>query len=204
MSPHGLIWGLPPALPPDLTRDLTEELPFLVGNKPYRSYYLGTDHISENIRRHYRTFPFDLPSAASCLDAPLTVGEVPNDQRLDWSRLLSTGAMEVCLARVLNRFDCAEPAMEWVAAQGLLLGDHYRSDIASEGDSYTFYWGPNSQNGPHPWWNALPQDERDVWVSLSVKVDTCAISQDCGQIANPDYAPPFFGATVQANSKYQK
>ena len=201
--PHGLISGRLPPLQPDLTRDLTEELPFMVGNKTYRSYYLGTDDISDGIRRRYRTWPFDLPSAAACLDTPLAAGEAPQSQRLAWDKLLTPEAIEVCLARVLNRFDSAVPAMEWVAAQGLHANGESRfEDLPERGTTYFFDWWPDLQGGPHPWWNALTQAQLDVWIGMTVTIDVCDFVENCGQLLDRSRSRAFFMARVQTVSKY--
>ena len=194
----------PPDLAPDLTRDLTEELPFLVGNKTYRSYYLGTDPISNGIRRRYRTWPFDLPSAASCLSDPLAPGEVPTDQRLAWDRLLAVQAIEVCLARVLNRFDSAEPALAWLAAQGLKANGESSPEVPGTGHTYWFDWGPQMPGGPGPWRDSLNWAELFNLGAVSVMVDVCEPTNECQQLDDPHQSAPFFRAEVAAHSKYQE
>ena len=193
----------PPDLAPDLTRDLTEELPFLVGNKTYRSYYLGTDHISNGIRRRYRTWPFDLPSAASCLSDPLAPGEVPTNQRLAWDRLLAVQAIEVCLARVLNRFDSAEPALAWLTAQGLKAnGESHWDDSPERGYTYFFYWWPDLQGGPIPWWGSMNRAQLFFTAGLTVNVYICEEADYCRQLLGDRDSALYFRADVGAAPKF--
>ena len=195
----------PPDLAPDLTRDLTEELPFLVGNKTYRSYYLGTDHISNGIRRRYRTWPFDLPSAASCLSDPLAPGEVPTNQRLAWDRLLAAEAIEVCLARVLNRFDSAEPALAWLTAQGLKAnGESHSEDSPERGYTYFFEWWQELKSGPVALWNAQNTYKKLALAGITTTVDICEEAEYCRQLLGGQDSALYFKAHVGIYSKYHE
>jgi hypothetical protein len=184
-----------------------EEVPFTVSGIAYRDLYLGqgglSDRVAAGIRRRYGTWPFDLPMADACLEGPASIDISPSARPLAWDRLPAAEAIEVCLARVLNRFAEVEGAMQWLAAQGLRLEDSLPDD-ALPGHVYWFGWSPTTPGGPMTWWNALSSDRRGGLTGLSVMIETCTDLATCGQLAAPQQTPPFFRATVTPVSAHQK
>ncbi len=188
----------------EVTRDLTEEQPFMVGQDRYRSLYLEDRRIAENIRRRYGTWPFDLPSAEACLEAGSLAEQDFEDQELAWSRLPTPEAIQVCLARTLNRFSDSDVALAWLQDQGLTLTDSL-ADIDNEGRTrFMFGWLSEDAGGPQAWWQGLPEKRRTVLVGLKVAVDICQRRDLCRQLDNPEQRAPYFVATVSTQSKFNK
>ena len=198
----GTIRPLPYA--PDMTRDLTEEQPFMVGHERYRTLYLEDGRIAENIRRRYGTWPFDLPSAEACLEPGSLAEQDFGDQELAWSLLPTPEAIEVCLARTLNRFSDSDVALAWLQDQGLTLTDSL-ADIDNEGRTrFIFGWLPEDAGGPQAWWQGLPAKRRTVTAGLEVTVEICDRGDLCRQLDDPVQRPPFFHVLVQRRSLNSK
>jgi hypothetical protein len=200
-----LSWvSAPPSVPSAVTVDLTEEHPFLMANgKRYRDLYPLSDREAENARSNYGTAPFDFPSAQSCLNGNLPEGAPPTHHELAWDKLLTVGAVEVCLARVMHRFSEVEEAVAWLGAQGLARQSG-TEPIASDDGAVFFMWIPAANGGPHALWNAMSERERSIRLSFVVTMSFCSDSPVCSRLEASTIGFRSFAFDVGFNTVYHK
>jgi hypothetical protein len=177
-----------------------EEHSFLVSGQPYFQIYERTDAIAANIRRRYGTAPFDFPSAASCLKGKATA---PATSSLDWDRILSIGALEVCLTRALNRFSEAGHAGTWLASQGFKL-DVVQSPNHCGGESRWFSWSPGLRPGPEALWAAQTWLTRRTNTGIALTVDACFAADSLRGLDNPRQSPPFHTLSASLTGRFEK
>ena len=184
-----------------------EETPYLVyvkGMERYRDVYVRDGDSEDRARARLGRLPFDLPSAEACLEPGSLAEQDFGDQELAWSLLPTPEAIEVCLARTLNRFSDSDVALAWLQDQGLALTDTL-ADIDSEGRTkFVFGWSPQSPGGPQAWWQGLPAKRRTVMAGLEVTVEICDRGDLCRQLDDPVQRPPFFHVLVQSRSLNSK
>ena len=180
----------------------SEDFPFMVGSRTYVSILADSDRPAENIRRRFGKLPFELPSADSCLKHGQLKEALPDGRSLDWHKLLSPAAIEVCLARVLNQFADEGAAVSWLAGQGFREQGMIADSAAQR--SHWFDWTPDMPGGPLPLWLALPDEQQQMLAGLSIMIDACDRASDCRQLDNPAQTAPYFVAREQVVSKSQK
>ncbi|WRH61696.1 MAG: hypothetical protein RSE12_15145 [Fuscovulum sp.] len=187
-----------------VTDDLSEEHPFLMSNgKRYRDLYPLSNREAKNARSNYGTAPFDFPSAQSCLHGSLPEGAPPTHHKLAWDKLLTVGAVEVCLVRVMRRFLEVEKAVAWLGAQGLARQSG-TEPIAPDDSAVFFLWNPATNGGPHALWNAMSERERSIRLSFVVTMSFCSDPRDCSSLDAPIIGSHSFAFDVGFNTVYHK
>jgi len=149
----------------------TEERPFVVGSERYREIYERNGNKDDRIRDRWGRIPFDLPSAAACLSAPIKEDEEPSTQTLAWGKINSLEALEVCLTRVLQRFDDDGPAIEWLRLQGFALIE--RLEPYCQGEKMLLGWSASAEDGPELLWQSLPWIDRFSSMGIQLDVTMC-------------------------------
>lgn len=185
-----------------------EESPFVMGSETYRGIYVRDGEREERIRRRWGRLPFELPSASSCLAEPLAEGAQPATQKLAWEKITSIEALDVCLTRVLNRFNDDDPAIEWLRHQGFGL-NHQEPETLCPGEWLYLYWSASGIGGPEMFWQSLSWWEKFSNTGIVVNVMMCR------SISEPDSwlqigflltgePPPYFDVQPQLRGKWQK
>lgn len=179
-----------------------EEHAFMVGHQAYRTLYAanGNTMAERNLRARYGTIPFDLPSAASCMTDPAVA---PEHGLLDWSRIRSLEALEVCAARVLNRFADPAAAADWLTRQGFTMTSLQVPNHCG-GESRWFSWQPGQAPGPDALWQAQSWPTRWGHLGIEVTVDACRDADSPRSIDTPGQSPPFFSVFPGLTGRFQK
>lgn len=175
----------------------------MANGKRYRDLYPLSGREAKNARSNYGTAPFDFPSAQSCLHGSLPEGAPPTHHKLAWDKLLTVGAVEVCLARVMDRFSEVEEAVAWLGAQGLARQSG-TEPIASDDGAVFFLWKPAANGGPHALWNAMSERERSIRLSFVVTMSFCSDSPVCSRLEASTIGLRSFAFDVGFSTIYQK
>lgn len=180
-----------------------EEHPFRTGHKIYREVYASKNNTpgERQAIRRYGTIPFDFPSAASCMADPAVA---PENGLLDWARIRSLEALEVCTARVLNRFSDPAAAETWVIRQGFTLSFVLTGGASCRGDYRNFYWVPGGDPGPAQLWAAQSWLTRWGNRGVQLKVQTCRDQPSLRNLDIPGQKPPFHMVRVGWMGRFQK
>lgn len=174
----------------------------MVGHQAYRTIHAanGTTKAERNLRARYGTIPFDFPSAASCMTNP---GVAPEQGLLDWLRIRSLEAFEVCATRVLNRFADPAAAADWLTRQGFTLTSVQLSNDCG-GESRWFSWQPGQAPGPEALWQAQSWLTRWGNLGIEVTVDACRDADSPRGIDMPGQRPPFHSVFPGLTGRFQK
>ena len=89
------------------TQDLD---PFLKREKPV--------NMEHPLWKRYRRAMSRFPSAADCLTRPSHNQKKPDLRQLDWSKMIDTAAIEVCMFRIFSSYGSPSKAKLWFEAQG--------------------------------------------------------------------------------------
>jgi hypothetical protein len=183
-----------------------EETPYLVyvqGMERYRDVYVRDGDSEDRARARLGRLPFDLPSASACLSEPLEAEAEPSTQSLAWERIGSLRALDVCLTRVLNRFNDERQAIAWLERQGFTLSDLF-STTACQGQDFNAYWSASRSGGPEAVWKSLSWLDRIMSTGIAVSGSVC---RDTGEWYNfwlTGEPPPYFRARANLSTKWPK
>ena len=181
-----------------------EETPFLVVNERYSDIYVRDGEQEDRLRRVWGRVPFDLPSASSCLTEPLAEGAQPATQKLAWEKITSIEALDVCLTRVLHRFDDSDLVIEWLRRQGFGL-NHRQPGELCPGEWMIFEWAASAKGGPEAFWQSLSWFDKVTHTGIVMNVTMCRhVSESTEEFVLTGEPPPYFDVWPGLNGKWQQ